>query len=98
MLAKISQGLSNNEIGFQLGITGQTVKIHIRAIREKLNIHSRVELALVPIGVQVEQMFHTIFETGLRCGILMGVIIGEDLVNDDSPDVEQIIKEHFNAN
>ncbi len=98
ILAKISQGLLNKEIGWQLGVTENTIKNHITTIKRKLGLHSRLELALIPIGVQIEEMFHTIFENGLHYGVLIGIVIGKDLENNGSPDVEQIIKEHFNAN
>jgi DNA-binding NarL/FixJ family response regulator len=39
------QGLSNMEVAETLGVTVGTVKTHLHAIYEKLNIHSRTELA-----------------------------------------------------
>jgi two-component system nitrate/nitrite response regulator NarP len=38
------RGLSNREIAKKLGLTEGTVKIHLHAIYEKLNIRSRTEL------------------------------------------------------
>jgi DNA-binding NarL/FixJ family response regulator len=39
------QGLSNGQIAEKLSVTEGTVKTHPDAIYEKLDIHSRVELA-----------------------------------------------------
>ena len=39
------QGLSNKIIGAQLGVAEGTIKIHLYSIYEKLNVHSRIELA-----------------------------------------------------
>jgi two-component system nitrate/nitrite response regulator NarL len=41
----ISHGLSNREVAEKLGVTEGTVKTHLHAIYEKLDIHSRTELA-----------------------------------------------------
>jgi predicted ATPase/DNA-binding CsgD family transcriptional regulator/transcriptional regulator with XRE-family HTH domain len=41
VLCLLAAGLSNTEIGRQLVITQATVKTHVRAIYDKLNIHSR---------------------------------------------------------
>ena len=38
------QRLSNREIAEKLGVTVGTVKAHLHAIYEKLNVHSRTEL------------------------------------------------------
>jgi DNA-binding NarL/FixJ family response regulator len=40
----ICRGLSNRAIAEKLGVTEGTVKIHVHAIYEKLDIHSRTEL------------------------------------------------------
>lgn len=42
----VAQGLSNREIGSELGITEGTVKVALHRAYEKLNIGSRTELAL----------------------------------------------------
>ena len=39
------QGFSNRQIAEKLGVTEGTVKIHLHAIYEKLDLHSRTELA-----------------------------------------------------
>ena len=38
------RGLSNRKIAEKLGVTEGTVKTHLHAIYEKLDIHSRTEL------------------------------------------------------
>ena len=38
------QGLRNREIAEKLGLAEGTVKIHLRMIYEKLNVHSRTDL------------------------------------------------------
>ena len=44
-VAKLAcRGLSNREIAEKLGLTEGTVKIHLHAIYEKLDVHSRTEL------------------------------------------------------
>jgi DNA-binding NarL/FixJ family response regulator len=41
-----SRGLSNRQIAEKLGLTLGTVKVHLHAIYEKLNIHTRTKLAI----------------------------------------------------
>ena len=44
-VAKLAcRGFSNREIAEKLGLTEGTVKIHLHAIYEKLDVHSRTEL------------------------------------------------------
>jgi two-component system nitrate/nitrite response regulator NarP len=46
-VAKLAgQGLSNRRIAEKLGVTEGTVKTHLHAIYEKLDIHSRTELMI----------------------------------------------------
>jgi two-component system nitrate/nitrite response regulator NarP len=40
----VSKGLSNRAVAEKLGLTEGTVKIHLHAVYEKLDIHSRSEL------------------------------------------------------
>ena len=42
----VLRGFSNREIAQKLGVTEGTVKVHLHAIYEKLNIHSRTRLAI----------------------------------------------------
>jgi two-component system nitrate/nitrite response regulator NarL len=41
----VRRGLSNRAIADRLGLSEGTVKVHLHAIYEKLDIHSRTELA-----------------------------------------------------
>ncbi len=41
ILASLSEGLANKEIGARLGISYDTVRAHLRRIYEKLRVHSR---------------------------------------------------------
>lgn len=43
--ALLAEGCSNLNVAAQLGISEQTVAVHVRAIYRKLGVHSRVELA-----------------------------------------------------
>jgi two-component system, NarL family, nitrate/nitrite response regulator NarL len=44
------RGLSNRQIAEKLGVTEGTVKVHLHGIYEKLDMHSRTELANALIG------------------------------------------------
>lgn len=46
ILRGISEGLSNKHIARQLDITEGTVKVHVKHLLRKLNLHSRVEAAV----------------------------------------------------
>ncbi|MFJ4051426.1 response regulator transcription factor [Pseudomonas hunanensis] len=43
----LSKGLTNKEIAQQLGISQHTVRDHLSSVFKKLNISSRIELALL---------------------------------------------------
>jgi DNA-binding CsgD family transcriptional regulator len=43
-------GLTNNEIGDLLGISGQTVKRHVANLMLKLNVFSRSQIAVAAIS------------------------------------------------
>jgi two-component system, NarL family, nitrate/nitrite response regulator NarL len=45
----VSRGLSNRAIAQKLDVAEGTVKVHLHAIYEKLNIHSRTKLAIALI-------------------------------------------------
>ena len=47
-----SRGLSNREIAEKLGIIEGTVKVHLHAVYEELNIHSRTKLAVAWMKMQ----------------------------------------------
>lgn len=49
ILCLLAEGLSNKVIAKNLGISDGTVKLHVKAILRKLNIHSRVEAAVMAV-------------------------------------------------
>lgn len=49
ILCHLAEGQSNKVIANQLGISDGTVKLHVKAILRKLNIHSRVEAAVFAV-------------------------------------------------
>jgi DNA-binding NarL/FixJ family response regulator len=46
ILEKIAQGLANKEIADRLGLSVETVRVHLKRIYEKLHVRSRTEAAL----------------------------------------------------
>jgi len=48
-LCLLAEGQSNKVIARNLGISDATVKLHVKAILRKLNIHSRVEAAVLAV-------------------------------------------------
>jgi two-component system nitrate/nitrite response regulator NarL len=55
ILGLLAEGQSNKVIARNLGISDGTVKLHVKAILRKLEVHSRVEAAVMA----VEQGFRT---------------------------------------
>jgi len=49
ILCHVAEGESNKVIAKKLGISDGTVKLHVKAILRKLNIHSRVEAAVIAV-------------------------------------------------
>ncbi|MDH5547517.1 MAG: response regulator transcription factor [Gammaproteobacteria bacterium] len=49
ILTQIAEGGSNKVIARNLGITDGTVKLHVKSILRKLNVHSRVEAAVIAV-------------------------------------------------
>jgi two-component system, NarL family, nitrate/nitrite response regulator NarL len=49
ILCLLAEGQSNKVIARNLGISDGTVKLHVKAILRKLNIHSRVEAAVMAV-------------------------------------------------
>lgn len=50
VLLDITKGWSNKVIARDLGITDGTVKLHVKSILRKLNVHSRVEAAVIAVA------------------------------------------------
>lgn len=46
ILELLTQGLANKEIADRLGLSIETVRVHLRRIYDKLHVHSRTEAAL----------------------------------------------------
>lgn len=51
VLRLIATGMTNRQIGLELGITEKTVKAHVSSILSKLNVASRTEAALLAMRV-----------------------------------------------
>jgi two-component system, NarL family, nitrate/nitrite response regulator NarL len=49
ILALLAEGQSNKVIARNLGISDGTVKLHVKAILRKVNVHSRVEAAVLAV-------------------------------------------------
>ncbi len=49
ILRHLSEGQSNKVIARNLGISDGTVKLHVKSILRKLNVHSRVEAAVMAV-------------------------------------------------
>ena len=49
ILALLAEGQSNKTIARNLGISDGTVKLHVKAILRKLEVHSRVEAAVMAV-------------------------------------------------
>jgi two-component system nitrate/nitrite response regulator NarL len=49
ILCHLAEGQSNKTIARELGITDGTVKLHVKAILRKLDVHSRVEAAVIAV-------------------------------------------------
>jgi len=59
ILSLLAEGQSNKVIARNLGISDGTVKLHVKAILRKLNIHSRVEAAVIAVeqGIRANKTF-----------------------------------------
>ena len=49
ILCLLAEGQSNKLIARNLGISDGTVKLHVKAILRKLDVHSRVEAAVIAV-------------------------------------------------
>jgi DNA-binding NarL/FixJ family response regulator len=52
ILALIAAGISNKEIGLQLHLTEKTVKHYVTNIMQKLQVHNRVQAAIMAVTAQ----------------------------------------------
>jgi len=48
----ITIGMSNKMIGRKLGIAEGTVKIHVKNLMRKLNVHTRLEVAVLTMAAE----------------------------------------------
>jgi len=55
ILCLLAEGQSNKVIARNLGISDGTVKLHVKAILRKLNVHSRVEAAVIAVEQGLRQ-------------------------------------------
>ena len=58
ILCLLADGQSNKVIARNLGISDGTVKLHVKAILRKLEIHSRVEAAVIAVEQGLKQKPH----------------------------------------
>ena len=49
ILSHLTEGQSNKVIAKHLGISDGTVKLHVKSILRKLNVHSRVAAAVMAV-------------------------------------------------
>jgi len=64
VLQLVAMGYTNAQIGFQLAISPNTVKIHLRHIFEKLSVESRTQAALLAV---VEGWVNILEVVQLKC-------------------------------
>jgi DNA-binding NarL/FixJ family response regulator len=57
VLELIAQGLRNKEVGAALGITEETIKVHVRNIMEKLNVQDRTEAVTMGLRRGIIHLF-----------------------------------------
>ena len=60
ILCLLADGQSNKIIARNLGISDGTVKLHVKAILRKLNVHSRVEAAVIAVEQGLRQSSHAL--------------------------------------
>jgi len=58
ILCLLADGQSNKVIARNLGISDGTVKLHVKAILRKLEVHSRVEAAVIAVEQGLKQKPH----------------------------------------
>ncbi|WP_042819813.1 LuxR C-terminal-related transcriptional regulator, partial [Yersinia wautersii] len=47
VLQEVARGMSNKQVAFELHISEETVKVHIRNLLRKLNVRSRVAATIM---------------------------------------------------
>ena len=47
VLARLSDGLLNKQIAYELGMAEATVKVHMTALMRKLNVRNRTQVAII---------------------------------------------------
>jgi len=55
VLMMLSEGLLNKQIAFELGVSEATVKAHVSAILQKLNVESRTQAVIAAAKIEVGQ-------------------------------------------
>lgn len=55
ILRLISRGMSNEQIGLQVGLSPNTVKYHLNKLCEKLGTHNRVTLAVAAVRLGIDR-------------------------------------------
>jgi two-component system, NarL family, response regulator DevR len=58
ILARLAEGLTNREIGGQLGLSEKTVRNYVSAILGKLNLTSRAQAAAYAARNRIEDHLH----------------------------------------
>lgn len=58
VLERLSKGESNKQIAYELNIAETTVKTHVSAILNKLNVHNRMQAVLCASKINFDQYLH----------------------------------------
>lgn len=53
VLMMLSQGLLNKQIAYELGVSEATVKAHVSAILQKLNVESRTQAVIAASRIEM---------------------------------------------
>lgn len=59
VLMCMADGLLNKQIGYELGLAENTVKVHVTAILRKLECHSRTQAALLVRALEADAVFES---------------------------------------
>lgn len=55
---QVARGLPNKQISHIMGVTEQTVKVHVQNAMHKLGLYNRVQLALLVHGIDIDNLPH----------------------------------------